>query len=226
MNNNKFYSDEELLVILSEYRDKLNITEEEKNHYSCILSDLMIRQFINYKPITIDDFRLKIPLKLREHINHKQVIFLEDVFNILSKGKSCILEEPLSTLKNLRDFNFRNDFISIDKTFENISFNIEESRMIRKPYFAREMESKWNIYFKNNKLFFRRSWTGYYIYICYFKELQDCLILEKIDINRDKDQYIETNNEYDIEFCLYLIDKLLLNKNINSPKRISKKINR
>ena len=43
----------------------------------------MLDQFIKHKPLDMDEFRKKIPLKLRESINREQLMFMDRIFEIL-----------------------------------------------------------------------------------------------------------------------------------------------
>ena len=49
----------------------------------CILSPLMIDQFIKHKPMDMDEFRNKIPLKIRNSINREQLVYMNDIFEVL-----------------------------------------------------------------------------------------------------------------------------------------------
>lgn len=73
--------DEDLRVKLKEFRD-IVISKDYNIDRKCILSGLMIEQFIKYKPVDIDEW-YKIPKKLRENIDGDQTIYLEDIFEII-----------------------------------------------------------------------------------------------------------------------------------------------
>lgn len=78
----------------------------------------------------------------------------------------------------------------------------EDIAYIKEGHRPEEMEDKWFMYWESGKLFIHRSWTGYCIYIV---ELSENGKLKTI-VNRDPQQYKET----DIE-----LDKLQLNILIN-----------
>lgn len=71
-------TDNDLRKMLKEFRDT-EIAKEYVIDRKCILSDLMIEQFMKYKPVDIDEW-YDIPKKLRESIDGDQTIYLEDIF--------------------------------------------------------------------------------------------------------------------------------------------------
>lgn len=71
-------TDNDLRKMLKEFRDT-EIAKEYVIDRRCILSDLMIEQFMKYKPVDIDEW-YDIPKKLRESIDGDQTIYLEDIF--------------------------------------------------------------------------------------------------------------------------------------------------
>lgn len=77
-----------------------------------------------------------------------------------------------------------------------------------------EMEDKWFIYFEDDKLYCYRSWTGYCIYIVDFQGSS----INKVTINRDREQHTETDNDWDCQFVVYLINLLLLHKQSPYPR--------
>ena len=81
---------------------------------------------------------------------------------------------------------------------------------IRLGSIAQQMEDKWFLYFAGDQLFFLRSWTGYCMYVANFRSTEDGALLVSADINRDPDQYTETDDSFDAQMVLYLIDTLLL----------------
>jgi superfamily I DNA and/or RNA helicase/very-short-patch-repair endonuclease len=78
-----FLTDEEIKEKLIKFRENI-IAKEFKIDKRCILSDLMITQFIKYKPLNIDEFH-KIPIRYRNDriINVEQMKYLNDIFDIL-----------------------------------------------------------------------------------------------------------------------------------------------
>ena len=79
-----------------------------------------------------------------------------------------------------------------------------------------EMEDKWFIYEENNWLFIHRSWTGHCIYKIRFELLEDSLTIAEAYANRDPNQYKVTDDSYDSQLILWIIEHFLLN-NKNYP---------
>lgn len=77
-----FVSDEKIKDLLIQLRDE-QIAKEFSIDARCILSKLMIDQFIHKKPKDMDEFRSKIPQPLRENINRDQTKYLETIFEII-----------------------------------------------------------------------------------------------------------------------------------------------
>lgn len=79
-----YISDDKLKEMLIELRDT-KIAKEFDINKRCILSDLMIEQFVKHKPLEMDDFRTKIPLRYRNTnvIEIEQMKFMPDIFEIL-----------------------------------------------------------------------------------------------------------------------------------------------
>ena len=80
------------------------------------------------------------------------------------------------------------------------------------------MEDKWFIYCENHQLNIHRSWTGYHIYSVTFQPNEDgtCAVSRAI-VNRNKEEYNYSDNNYDVSFLHYLIDRLLLGKDVALP---------
>jgi hypothetical protein len=82
---------------------------------------------------------------------------------------------------------------------------------------AQQMEDKWFLYFADDQLFFLRSWTGYCVYVAHFRPTDDGALLVAADINRNPEQYTETDDTFDAQMVLYLIDTLLLDRMSDVP---------
>ena len=78
----KFSSDETIKSLLIELRDT-EISKDFTIDKRCILSPMMVDQFIKYKPLDMDEFRNKIPLKLRTSIDREQLVYMDSIFEIL-----------------------------------------------------------------------------------------------------------------------------------------------
>lgn len=80
-----------------------------------------------------------------------------------------------------------------------------------------QMEDKWFAFVENDKLFFHRSWTGFCIYETEIEKTENGYLLTQTKVNRNFEQYKETDLERDKELLVYLIDRILLNKKISFP---------
>lgn len=79
-----YVTDETIKDMLIELRDT-KIAQEFKIDKRCILSDLMIDIFTKYKPLDMDEFRAKIPIRYRNDnvIDINQMKYMPDIFEIL-----------------------------------------------------------------------------------------------------------------------------------------------
>jgi hypothetical protein len=97
-------------------------------------------------------------------------------------------------------------------------FSPQEFERIRLGLIPREMEDKWFIYCDHVILNIHRSWTGYHIFKIFIKlQEDDTYTITQAIVNRNKEQYNQQNNEYDILLLNYLVDRLLLGKNVSFP---------
>ena len=102
--------------------------------------------------------------------------------------------------------------IRLDRTF-----SPEEMKRICRGLVPQQMEDKWFIYWKDDALFFHRSWTGVCIYVVRFaSDVGGCRMIEA-DVNRDPEQYKETSDKIDAEMIAYLVDVLLLHQESTFP---------
>jgi hypothetical protein len=76
------------------------------------------------------------------------------------------------------------------------------------------MEDKWFIFMEDDVLSFHRSWTGMCIYEVHFDKHR---AITEVWVNRDSQQYKETDNAYDERLLNFLIDNLLLGKSTPFP---------
>ena len=97
------------------------------------------------------------------------------------------------------------------------AFSREEMERIRHGVVPEEMEDKWFIYWRDDALFFHRSWTGYCIYVVRFVPDGEIWRMTRADVNRDRRQYSEKDDEKDARLISYLIDVLLLHRQAEWP---------
>ena len=102
--------------------------------------------------------------------------------------------------------------IRLDRTF-----SPQEMKRLSEGLVPRQMEDKWFIYWKDDTLYFHRSWTGYCVYIVRFVAESGSFRMIEADVNRDPKQYKQTSDERDVAMISYLIDVLLLHKKAVFP---------
>ena len=93
----------------------------------------------------------------------------------------------------------------------------QEMEQIKLGLVPREMEDKWFIYEENGVLNFCRSWTGHHIYQLHFTAADGGYSVSNTIVNRYPAEYNQDDDAYDIAFLNYLIDRLLLNKEVPFP---------
>jgi hypothetical protein len=91
--------------------------------------------------------------------------------------------------------------------------------MIARGFVPTAMEEKWFIYMEADRLLFRRSWTGFLIYDVETTWRGDQLQLGEVRVNRDPEQYKETDTDYDHQLLSYLIAVVLLGEHAPFPNR-------
>ena len=106
----------------------------------------------------------------------------------------------------------RNSVFSLGETY-----NPFDSWMITRGFVPTAMEEKWFVYMENGRLLFRRSWTGNLIYDVEATWRGDQLYLGLARVNRDAEQYGETDDDYDRRLLTYLIAAVLLGENASFP---------
>ena len=74
----------------------------------------------------------------------------------------------------------------------------KDAEAIRKGYIPSAMEEKWFSYFVNNKLYQHRSWTGFLIDSISFVEERGGLRAVQADVNRQREQYSQTDDAEDV----------------------------
>ena len=97
-------------------------------------------------------------------------------------------------------------------------YDAPEADIIRRGLIPRAMEDKWFIYFEDSWLYFHRSWSGHCIYAIRFDESASGLRVVDSWVNRESEQYKETDVSYDRKLIEFLIDAFLLHKPAKFPK--------
>ena len=99
-----------------------------------------------------------------------------------------------------------------------LGYSKEEMQRIKQGFVPSEMEQKWFIYYDNGILWLHRSWTGFCIYRIHIAPAGDGFCVTFAEINRDKDQYLQADDDYDRKLIAYLIDLILLGKDSSYPE--------
>lgn len=118
---------------------------------------------------------------------HKTVIrFVETVEYIVTKADWNI--EPMPE---------KNAQFTIKRKFTE-----EQIKRLKKGHIPEEMEDRWFYYYEDGKIYFHRSWSGNCIFIVEFNFKTN---MHLVTVNRDENQYSNTDIDEDIE----LINELL-----------------
>lgn len=91
--------------------------------------------------------------------------------------------------------------LSIERTFSE-----EEYNCLSRGWIPEGMDDKWFIFMEKDILHFHRSWTGFCIYEVYF---DDERAIRETWVNRDSEQYTQTNGKNDENLLMILIDRQL-----------------
>ena len=102
--------------------------------------------------------------------------------------------------------------------YEALFSDLEAERMIEglKPM---GMEDKWFIYHENGYLYLHRSWTGTLIYWLKLDGSPSGVRVTESWVNRDTEEYKETEIEYDRQMLDFLIRRMLLREDVSFPIR-------
>lgn len=111
----------------------------------------------------------------------------------------------------------------IKTVLSDYAYTQEEFDLIQKGLYPEAMEDKWIIHFEDNMLYFYRSWTGLCIYTVEFFSFlhreKPRYGIKDITINRNKDQYGETDDFWDASLVYYMITSMLLGIAEEPPDR-------
>ena len=102
-----------------------------------------------------------------------------------------------------------------------LRFTPDEFEQIKRGVIPEEMEDKWFVYWGDDSLFFHRSWTGFCVHIVRFVLDDDGATAVEADLNRDSEQYKNTDDRYDARMIPYLIDVVLLRQPSRYPSKSS-----
>ncbi len=91
-------------------------------------------------------------------------------------------------------------------------FSTEQLALMQHGLIPQRIEDKWFVFYEEHRLCFHRSWTGNCIYVVYFHDTGSEIRATYADVNRDPEQYGETDDQRDRELVLELMHALLLQK--------------
>jgi len=118
--------------------------------------------------------------------------------------------------ENLTFLSDKKNQISLDRKFTEAEFE-----KISRGLLPLDMDDKWFIFLENNILYLHRSWMGQCIYQVRFTAENNLYKASEVWVNRDAEQYKETNDKYDEKLLLFLIENLLLGNNTAFPIRVN-----
>lgn len=91
-------------------------------------------------------------------------------------------------------------------TYLNIKLTHKEFLYFEKGSYATAQEEKWNIFIVNNWICFARSWTDYCIFKVQFKKEENHVMLGKLKITRNKNEYGGSNIKDDVASFKIMLD--------------------
>jgi ADP-ribose pyrophosphatase YjhB (NUDIX family) len=95
--------------------------------------------------------------------------------------------------------------------YPRLNFTAEQMERIKRGFFPTVMEQKWFLYFTGDRLRMHRSWTGFLIYDVGFTfDSTGGASVTDVIVNRDPDQYGNTDDEEDLKLVQEIIRGHLL----------------
>jgi 8-oxo-dGTP pyrophosphatase MutT (NUDIX family) len=89
-----------------------------------------------------------------------------------------------------------------------LTFSAQQAAQLAKGFIPTDMNEKWFSYFENNKLYQYRSWTGHCIDIIHFVADGEGLKATHAEVNRQPEQYNQTDDQVDIERITTILSQL------------------
>jgi hypothetical protein len=115
-------------------------------------------------------------------------------------------------MMNLFSVAKRDDWKNLSKSNSKIKIPLQlvytnqEFELIRQGFIPEVMENKWFVVVEDGHILFFRSWTGIMIYDCVFEEKGNEVWVSSIDVNRNLDEYLNTDNLHDVCQIKHLLD--------------------
>lgn len=94
----------------------------------------------------------------------------------------------------------------------NRQFSVREIEKIKLGLRPESMDDHWFIFYEKDRLYIHRSWTGYCIFIVRFENQAQDFVACEIQANRSPKQYGSSDDAYDVQMALWVIDCLLLER--------------
>ncbi len=104
--------------------------------------------------------------------------------------------------------------------YERTFSSAEHARVVR-GLVPEQMEDKWFVFYEAPWLWFHRSWTGIAIYGVRLRLEAEGSVVEEAWVNRAPEEYAATDDAHDAALLGFLIDRLLLGRDVPFPVRPS-----
>lgn len=131
-------------------------------------------------------------------------------------------QRKILQVASIRDFPSEMKYFTMPKKHVNLGMNREfseyESYLINKGVIPKDMDDKWFIFRRGDKLFFHRSWTGFCIYEVTLQMREARIYFSHCSINRNPKQYGGKNDAHDLAMINWLVNELLLRKETPMPE--------
>lgn len=96
-------------------------------------------------------------------------------------------------------------------------FNDLDAETLMQGIVPKEMEDKWFVYYDNGWLYLHRSWTGHLIYWLKLDGSPAGVRVVESWVNRGPDEYNFTDIDYDKEMLNFLLNTIILSKEVPFP---------
>jgi O-acetyl-ADP-ribose deacetylase (regulator of RNase III) len=96
-------------------------------------------------------------------------------------------------------------------------FDAREHARLALGLLPRQMEDKWFIYLEQDWLYFHRSWTGFCTYAVRLGAMSEGSRVVEAWVTRDPAQYRTADDRRDTEILGYLVERLLLGRQVRFP---------
>ena len=98
-------------------------------------------------------------------------------------------------------------------------FTEADANRLKSGHIPQAQEDKWFVYFEKGWLYLHRSWTGSLVYWLRLDGCPDGVRVIESWVNRDAEQYSETDVAYDRLMLDFLLRGILLGQEVDFPVR-------